>query len=217
MCQCRDLVLDQIPISPVLSVGPAMSAVGQERMQKEPGKNLQPVEQTESSLCMNFPPIFLFPMEVTCCMANAAPKIISRSSSDCLGAGKGVRSVSFPAGAGQGTRDSEDLTSTASAATAAAGTWQQGWGWCLRKNDKSEKRFHLTFLAKLSPSPKATQLVWGPQEVSHGEVLLAGTCEGVFRREVLVMVKATLQIFIPGFIFSLAGFCTFPCRQRHSP
>lgn len=144
-------------------------------------------------------------------------EIISQCSSDCLGAGKGVRSVSFAAGARQGTRESEDLTSAASAATAAAGTWQQGWGWCLRKNDKREKRFNLTFHAKLSPSPKATQLVWGPQEVSHGEVLLASMCEGIFRREVLVMVKATLQIFLSGFIFSLAGFCTFSCRQRHSP
>lgn len=30
------------------------------------------------------------------------------------------------------------------------------------------------------------------------------------------MVKATLQIFLSGFTFSLAGFCTFPCRQKRS-
>lgn len=57
LCQCRALVLDQLPIYPVLSVGPAMSAVGQERTQKEPGKNLQPVEQTKQPL-REFPPHF---------------------------------------------------------------------------------------------------------------------------------------------------------------
>lgn len=139
------------------------------------------------------------------------------SSLDCLGAGKGVRGISFAAGAWQGTRESRDLTSPPSAATGATRTCQQGWGWCLCKNDKSEKKFNLAFLAKLSPSPKATQLVWGPQKVSHGEMLLTSMCEGIFRHEVLMIVKATLQIFLPGFIFSLAGFCTFSCRERHSP
>lgn len=63
--------------------------------------------------------------------------------------------------------------------------------------------------------PKPPNAVWWPQEVSQGKVPprghLAGTGEGVFRREVLVMAKATLQVSLFGFIsgwilhFSLQG------------
>lgn len=151
------------------------------------------------------PPHFPLPNGNSLLHGKCSPKKkSSQSSLDCLGAGKGVRGVSFAAGAWQATRESRDLTSPASAATAATRTCQQGWGWCLCKNDKSEKRFDLTFHAKLSPSPKATQL-------------LTSMCKGIFRHEVLVIAKATLQIFLPGFIFTLAGFCTFSCRERHSP
>lgn len=74
LSQCQDLTLDLLPTYPVLSVGPAMSAVGQERTQKGPGKNFQPVEQTEQPLHEFPPPHFPLPNGNSLLFGKCSPK-----------------------------------------------------------------------------------------------------------------------------------------------
>lgn len=75
---------------------------------------------------------------------------------------------------------------------------------CLRKNCKKEKQEIQPSVQNCPLPPKPPGAMRWPQEVSprEGDALehLAGAREGVFRREVPVMVKATLQVSLFGFI-----------------